>query len=89
MNTAILDLLKTQGERLDSEIASSLQLSKAMVANQISELSLSGDVICCKVTRYIDGKTIEGVSCRLSGALPKAAPGPKIGASRNATSTSY
>lgn len=87
MNAAILELLKTQGERLDSEIATSLRISRAAVATRISELSSSGDVICCKVTRYIDGKKIEGVSCRLSGALPKAAPGPKIGAARNTSNS--
>ena len=83
MNTAILELLKTQGEQLDSEIATSLHISKAAAVSRISELSSSGDVICCKVTRFIDGKKIEGIACRLSGALPKAAPGPKIGATRN------
>ena len=35
------------------------------------------------VFRFADGKKIEGIACRLSGALPKAAPGPKIGTTRN------
>ncbi|MDD5250815.1 MAG: hypothetical protein PHY45_17695 [Rhodocyclaceae bacterium] len=83
MSSAILDFLKIHGDQLDSEIAESLHLSRAQVASEISRLSASGDLICCKVTRYVDGKKIEGVSCRLSGSLPKAAPGPKIGASRN------
>ena len=83
MTHAILDYLKIHGDQLDSEIADSLHLSRAQVASDISRLSSSGDLICCKVTRYIDGKQVEGVSCRLSGSLPKAAPGPKIGASRN------
>lgn len=83
MNAAILGFLKTHGDGLDIEIANSLQLPRSQVANQILQLSSSGDVICCKVIRYMDGKKIEGVSCRLSGSLPRAAPGPKIGASRN------
>ena len=83
MTHAILDFLKIHGDQLDSEIADSLHLSRAQVASDILRLSSSGDLICCKVTRYIDGKQVEGVSCRLSGSLPKAAPGPKIGAPRN------
>lgn len=84
MKTTILEFLKTHGDHLDSEIASSLHLSKAQVASYIAKLSSSGDLICCKVTRYVDGKKIEGINCRLSGSLPKAAPGPKLGASRSA-----
>lgn len=86
MTRTILDFLKVHGDCLDSEMAAALKLSRSQVANEIARLSASGDVICCKVTRYVDGKKIEGVSCRLSGSLPKAAPGPKIGASRNTPS---
>jgi len=85
MNKAILDFLKSHGDCLDSEIATALKMSRTQVAGQISRLAASGDIICCKVTRYVDGKEIEGMSCRLSGSLPKAAPGPKIGASRNSS----
>jgi hypothetical protein len=36
------------------------------------------------VTRYVDGKKIEGISCRLSGNLPTPARGPKPGMKREA-----
>ena len=83
MNAAIIDFLKSHGDCLDSEIAAALKMSRSNVANELAQLSTAGDIICCKVIRYVDGKEIAGVSCRLSGSLPKAAPGPKIGASRN------
>jgi hypothetical protein len=83
MNASILHFLKTNGERLDAEIAEALQISVAMVTSHVSQLSAAGEVICCKVTRYIEGKKIEGVSCRLSCNLPPPARGRKPGAKRD------
>ena len=65
-NASILHFLKTNGEQLDAKIAEALQMPMTMVTGHVSQLSSAGEVICCKVTRYIDGKMIEGVSCRLS-----------------------
>ena len=73
MNALILNFLKTNGEGLDADIAKALHLPVAQVKNQVSQLSSAGEVICCKVTRYVDGKKIEGISCRLSGNLPTPA----------------
>lgn len=86
MSALILDFLKTNGEGLDADIAKALHMPVATVKAQVSQLSSAGEVICCKVTRYIDGKKIEGVSCRLSGNLPTPARGPKPGAKREAGS---
>ena len=83
MNTAILKYLKTNGEQLDSEISQALHIPMAQLKNQVAELSASGDVICCKVTRYIDGKKIEGTSCRLSCDLPAPARGRKPGVKKD------
>lgn len=82
MNASILDFLKTNGEQLEAEIAKALHMPMTLVQSQVSQLSSAGEVICCKVTRYIDGKKIEGMSCRLSCNLPPHAPGPKPGAKR-------
>lgn len=79
MNTSILDFLKINGERLDAEIAEALQMPMTVVASHVSQLSAAGEVICCKVTRYVDGRTIEGVSCRLSCNVPAPARGRKPG----------
>jgi DNA-binding IclR family transcriptional regulator len=86
MNASILDFLKANGERLDVEIATALQIPMATVTRHVSQLSAAGEVICCKVTRYIEGQKIEGVSCRLSCNLPAPARGRKPGVKRDANS---
>ena len=83
MKTSILDFLKTSGEQLDAQIAAALGMAMTTVRRDVSQLSASGDVICCKVTRYIDGKKIQGVSCRLSSSLPAPARGRKPGAKQD------
>jgi hypothetical protein len=85
MNALILDFLKANGERLDAEIAAALQLPMSLVARHVAQLSAAGEVICCKVTRYLDGQPTEGVSCRLSCHLPPPARGRKPGAQRSAS----
>jgi hypothetical protein len=83
MNESILKYLKANGEQLDSEISEALQIPMAQLRNQVAQLSASGDVICCKVTRFIDGKKIEGTSCRLSCDLPAPARGRKPGVKKD------
>jgi hypothetical protein len=84
MKKTILQHLRNNGEQLDVEIAKALHIPKTLVLSQISELSSEGEVICCQVTRYVGGKPIEGVSCRLSAYVPPRATGPKPGAKRGA-----
>lgn len=67
MNTSIIDFLHTHGEKMEAEIATALQLPMAHVQSQLAQLRTTGDVICCKVIRYLGGKKIEGTSYRLSG----------------------
>ena len=86
MNETILQFLRNNGEQLDAEIAKALHMSKTAVLSQISQLSSAGEVICCQVTRYFDGKKIEGVSCRLAAYIPPRATGPKPGAKRGVSS---
>jgi hypothetical protein len=82
MNELILDFLKTNGERWETEIAKALDMPIALVQSQVSQLSSAGEVIRCTVTRYVGGKKVEGTSCRLSCYTPPRAPGPKPGAKR-------
>jgi len=84
MKNTILQHLRTNGEQLDVEIAKALHVPKTLVLSHISQLSSAGEVICCQVTRYVGGKQIEGVSCRLSAYVPPRATGPKPGAKRGA-----
>ena len=68
MNLEIIDYLQINGEKMEVEIAKALQLPIAQVQGHLSQLSSTGEVICCKVTRYLDGKMVEGTSYRLSRA---------------------
>ena len=79
MNAPILKHLKANGEQLDAEIAKALNIPIAQLRVQVAQLAAAGDVICCNVTRYIDGKKVEGISCRLSCDLPTPARGRKPG----------
>ena len=85
MNASILLFLKTHGERLDAEIATALQMPMTRVKSHVSQLSSLGEIVCCKVTRYVNGEKIEGVSYRLSCTMPAPARGPKPGAKRGAS----
>ena len=73
----ILQDLKNNGERLDSEIATATGISLAKVRLSVSELSARGDVILCRSIRFKNGKEIDATLCRVSGYIPPAAPGRK------------
>ena len=73
----ILEYLKLNGERLDSEIAAATGMSLAKVRLGVSDLSARGDVMVCRSIRFKDGKQIDAVLCRISGYIPPAAPGRK------------
>ncbi|MDR0576032.1 MAG: ArsR family transcriptional regulator [Candidatus Accumulibacter sp.] len=86
MNGKILEYLKANGEQLDADIAAALRIPMPQVRTLVEQLSISGDVICCHVTRYTDGNKIEGTSCRLSCDLPAPSRGRKPGVKKDATS---
>jgi hypothetical protein len=73
----ILLYLNKQGERLDSEIAEAIGMSVSKTRIYLAELSGNGEVISCDTIRFVKGKKTEGVSYRLAGFTPKAAPGRK------------
>ena len=79
MSVSILDYLKANGEQLDVDLAVALHIPMPQLKTMIEQLSKSGDIICCHVTRFIDGKKIEGTTCRLSCDLPVPARGRKPG----------
>jgi DeoR/GlpR family transcriptional regulator of sugar metabolism len=74
---AILQYLRTNGERLDTEIAEATGMSLATVRVQLAELASQGRIMVCHTIRFEKGKKIEGTSCRLAGYVPPAAPGRK------------
>jgi DNA-binding IclR family transcriptional regulator len=73
----ILQYLKTQGERLDTEIAEATGISLTKVRLLLSELAAKGEIMSCHSIRFDKGKKIEGLKCRLAGYIPPAAPGRK------------
>jgi hypothetical protein len=83
MNVNILNYLKANGEQLDMDIAAALGIPMPQLKTLVDQLSASGDVICCHVTRFIDGKKIEGTSCRLSCDLPAPSRGRKPGGKKD------
>ena len=73
----ILQYLKNHGARLDTEIAVATGISLAKVHLHLSELTAKGEIMSCHLTRFEKGKQINGISCRLAGYIPPAAPGRK------------
>jgi len=73
----ILQYLKAQGEKLDTEIAAATGLSIEAIHIQLLKLAANHEVMACQTTRFVKGKQIESMSCRISGFIPKAAPGRK------------
>ena len=82
MKDDVLQCLKKHGQRLDLEIAAAMRLPLATVRSRLAELSATGAVVMCTLTRYDAGKTNEALECRLSGYAPKPAPGRKAQAQR-------
>ena len=78
--TPILQYLKKHGQQLDSEIAAATGIPLAKVRLSLTDLSARGEISRCRVTKFDNGKTIEGMLCRIAGYVPPAAPGRKPGA---------
>jgi predicted ArsR family transcriptional regulator len=79
-NAPILQYLKKHGQRLDSEIAAATGIPLPKVRLSLSDLSARGEISRCSVTRFNDGKPVEGVLCRIAGSIPPTTPGRKPGA---------
>jgi len=73
----ILQYLKTNGEKLDSDIAANAGISLATAHSQLTELEAKGQVMSCHKIRFVDGQKIEGMSYRLAGHIIKTKPGVK------------
>ena len=65
MTETIVAFLRANAEQLDVDMAEALNIPLDELRQEIARLAASGDVICCRVTRFIDGRKIEGISCRL------------------------
>lgn len=76
----ILGYLKKYGQCMDTDIAAATKTPLLKVRRDIQELSSSGQIMSCKVTRFIKGTPHESIECRMSGTPPVSSPGRKPGA---------
>jgi predicted ArsR family transcriptional regulator len=75
----ILQYLKTHGESQDTDIAKAAGLSLAIARIQLLELAANGEIMYYNSTKFVSGKKVEGMRCRVAGFIPSAAPGRKSG----------
>jgi predicted transcriptional regulator len=80
MNATILEYLKDKGEQMDADVAKALRVPQDVVRKHIAELSSTGELISCQVTRFKGDRKIEGVACRLAGEAPSWSPRRNTGA---------
>jgi hypothetical protein len=78
-STPILQYLKKHGQKIDWEIAAATSISLTHVRDTLIALSKLGEISRCIVTRFSDGKPVEGMQCRIAGTIPPQAPGRKPG----------
>lgn len=75
--TPILQYLRKHGQIVDWEIAQAIDIPLAELRSALTELFERGEISRCSVTRYADGKPVEGMLCRISGTVPPKTPGRK------------
>lgn len=73
----ILQYLKKNGQQVDWEIAAATDIELSLVRASLIDLSARGEISQCSVTRFFDGKPVEGMLCRIAGTIPPKAPGRK------------
>ncbi len=73
----IQQYLKKHGERSDKEIAEALGIALADLHLQLEELKDKNQVMVCHSTKYVKGKEVKAIVCRIAGFTPPAAPGRK------------
>jgi DNA-binding Lrp family transcriptional regulator len=73
----ILQYLKANGEQLDTVIAQAVGVSISTVRKTLAEMTANGELMSCLSIKFDHGKKIEGMSYRIAGFIPKAAPGRK------------
>jgi len=75
----ILHYLRRHGQLLDSEIATGTGIPLSATRSSLSELSALGKISRCSVTRFTDGKPVEGMLCRFQGSSLARLPAKSLG----------
>ncbi len=73
----ILQHLKKHGEQMDTDLVKATGISLANVRLYLTELTAKREITSCHSIRYIKGKKVEGIVCRIAGYIPPAKPGAK------------
>ena len=79
----ILQYLKKHGEQFDTDIAVATGIKLATVRLHLAELTAKYEIVACHTTKFVKGKKVEGMTCRVAGYTPPAAPGRKSKAQLN------
>ena len=66
----ILQFLKNNGEKLDVEIAEGAGISLLKTRYYLTELAAKGAIRTYHSTRFLEGRKVEGIRCRLTGLKP-------------------
>ena len=85
MEEVLKYLEKHEGERFDTDIAKAIGITVPSVRLHLAELTAKGKIMSCHTIRFEGKKKVEGISCRISGFIPKAAPGRKSKAQLSAS----
>jgi hypothetical protein len=87
MHATIINCLKKHGQLLDSEISEETGIPLATVRFSLTDLSKRGDISRCSVTRFDNGKPVQGSLCRIAGYSPamcmRKKPARKAGSSQS------
>jgi predicted ArsR family transcriptional regulator len=75
----ILQYLKKHGQVVDWEIAKAIDIPLPELRSSLTDLFDRGEISRCSVTRFTDGRPVEGMLCRISGTVPPKTPGRKPG----------
>lgn len=75
----ILQYLRKSGQQMDLDIAAATGIPLPKVRTFLTDLSARGEISRCSVTRYNDGKPVQGMLCRIAGTIPPKTPGRKPG----------
>ena len=73
----ILQYLKKHGECSDKDIAEGIGISLSDLHHQLTELAVKNQVMSCHSTKFVKGKEIKSIICRIAGFTPPATPGRK------------
>ena len=75
--STILKQLKAHGQLMDYEIAEAIKAPIDKLRSTLADMAARGEIFGCHVTRFQNGKPVEGMQFRIPGFNPAATPGRK------------